>query len=98
MVTVQIEHPIRDFGAWKAAFDRDPADRRRSGVQRYVIRRPVDDPNYVGIDLDFASLAEAEAFLVTMRKVWASPQALQALAGAPQARIWNTEASQAVPA
>lgn len=96
MATVHIEHPIRDFETWKAAFDRDPADRRGSGVQRYSIQQPVDDPNYVVIDLDFASLAEAEAFLVTMRRVWDSPQAAPALAGAPQARIMNTVASEAV--
>jgi hypothetical protein len=98
MVTVRIEHAVRDFQTWKAAFDRDPADRRRSGVQRYEIRRPVDDSNYVAIDLDFASQTQAEAFLVTMRGVWASPQALHALGGAPQARIWNTETSEALPA
>ncbi len=98
MVTVHIEHPVRDFETWQAAFDRDPADRRRSGVQRYTVQRPVDDPNYVVIDLDFASVAVAEAFLVTMRQIWGSPQALQALAGAPQARIMNTESSEVVPA
>jgi len=87
MATVHIEHPIRDFGTWKAAFDRDPADRRGSGVQRYSIQRPSDDPNYVAIDLDFATDAEAEAFLVTMRQIWVSSGAAQALAGTPEARI-----------
>ena len=33
MHTVQIEHPIRDFNGWKAAFDRDPARREASGVK-----------------------------------------------------------------
>ena len=87
MVTVHIEHPIRDFETWKAAFDRDPVGRERSGVRRYRILRPTDDPNYVMIDLDFASPQEAERFLAAMRAVWQSPAAAPALAGTPQARI-----------
>jgi len=85
--TVRIEHQIHDFDAWKAAFDRDPAGRERSGVRRYRISRPLDDPAYVMIDLDFDSLDAAEAFLVTMRGVWQSPQAALALLGSPQTRI-----------
>jgi len=87
MATVHIEHPVRDFKSWKAAFDRDPADRRGSGVQRYSIQRPLDDPNYVAVDLDFATDAEAEAFLVTMRGVWASAAAASGLVGTPQSRV-----------
>ena len=87
MVTVHIEHPIRDFETWKAAFDRDPVGRERSGVRHYRILRPIDDPNYVMIDLDFESAGEAEAFLAAMRDVWRSPAAAPALAGSPQARI-----------
>ena len=44
MPVVQIEHPIRDFETWKAAFDRDPVQREASGVTSYRIYRPVDDP------------------------------------------------------
>ena len=98
MAMVHIEHPVRDFESWKAAFDRDPADRRASGVQRYSIQRAADDAGYVAIDLDFASVAAAEAFLVTMQRVWGSTQAQQALAGAPRVRIMEVvEASTIVP-
>lgn len=90
MVTVHIEHPIRDFKSWKAAFDRDPVGREQSGVRRYRIQRPTEDPNYVMIDLDFASTEAAERFLVAMREVWQSPAAAPALAGNPQARIIET--------
>ena len=87
MPTVRIEHGIHDFDTWKAAFDRDPAGRKRSGVQHYQILRPVDDPAYIMIDLDFGTTAEAESFLEMMKKVWSSPQAAPALAGKPQTRI-----------
>lgn len=87
MVTLHIEHAIRDFDAWKVAFERDPAGRRQSGVRHHRIFRPVDDPNYVMIDLDFDSASAAESFLAKMRDVWQSPQAAPALIGSPQARI-----------
>jgi hypothetical protein len=70
MVTVQIEHPIRDYQAWKAAFDADPAQRQASGVFRYRVSRPVDDQLYVIIELDFAARVMAETFLAKMRAIW----------------------------
>lgn len=94
MPTLHIEHPIHDFESWKAAFDRDPADRQQSGVRRYRVFRPIDDPNYILIDLDFDSASEAEAFLAAMRDVWRSPQAAPALKGSPQARILEALESQ----
>ena len=87
MHVLQIEHAVRDFDTWKAAFDRDPVHREASGVRRYEIFRPVDDPKYVAVDLEFETLAEAEAFKVALEGVWRSPQAAPALGGAPQARI-----------
>jgi hypothetical protein len=87
MVTVRIEHPITSFERWKVAFDRDPVDRRGSGVRRYQILRPVDDPEYVMIDLDFATRAQASTFVGAMRRVWDSPQAAPALGGAPRVTI-----------
>jgi hypothetical protein len=85
--TVRIEHRIHDYAAWRAAFDRDPVNRKQSGVRRYRLFRPVDDPNYILIDLDFDSAGEADAFIAAMRKVWQSPQAAPALLGSPQVRI-----------
>jgi hypothetical protein len=62
MPTLQIEHAISDFEVWKSAFDTDPLRREESGVRRYRVFRPLDDPRYVKIDLDFDSAEEAEAF------------------------------------
>lgn len=89
MVTLHIEHPVQDFDTWKAAFDRDPAGRQRSGVRAYRVLRPADDPRYVVIDLDFDSIEVAEAFLGIMRGVWQSPQAAPALGGIPQTQIFT---------
>ena len=61
MYILRIEHPVADYDAWKEAFDSDPIGRKRSGVRRYRIMRPTDDPSHVMIDLEFDSLGEAEA-------------------------------------
>ncbi len=60
MITLRIEHEVVSFEGWKKAFDNDPIDRRKSGVKRYHIYQPVDDPKYVIIDLEFDNLTEAQ--------------------------------------
>jgi hypothetical protein len=55
-ITLRIEHTVSDFDSWKAAFDSDPIGRQKSGVRRYHILRPTDDPNYVMINLEFDDL------------------------------------------
>ena len=87
MPTLHIEHAITDFGVWKNAFEADPARREESGVRRYRVFRPVDDPRYVAIDLDFDSVAEAEAFRAELQHLWGSRRTTPALAGTPQTRI-----------
>jgi hypothetical protein len=90
MPTVQFEHAIRDFAMWKAAFDRDPIDRRGLGVRRHRVDRPLDDPNYVIGELEFDTTAEAQACGVALRDLWSSAAAAPALVGAPQLRIVET--------
>jgi hypothetical protein len=70
MTILRIEHAVSDYGTWKAAFDSDPVGREQTGVRRYRIMRPVDDPHYVMIDLEFDCTAGAEALLAGMRQVW----------------------------
>ena len=88
MYTLQIEHAIKDFGMWKAAFDRDPVNRVASGVTAHRISRPVDDPNYVVVELDFEGRDQAEALLANLQaNVWNSSTVAPALQGAPKTRI-----------
>jgi hypothetical protein len=85
---LQIEYPVPDYGAWKAAFDRDLLDREGSGVRRYRILRPTDDPNYVVIDLEFENAGEAEAYLAALRRqFYSSREASPASGGGPKTRI-----------
>lgn len=85
MPILRIEHPVPDFDGWKQAFDSDPVGRERSGVRRYRILRDMDNPNYVMIDLEFDSKAEAEALLAAMRGIWSRVQGQ--IMRDPQARI-----------
>jgi hypothetical protein len=86
MTVLRIEHPVRSFEAWKAAFDSDPAGRLRGGVRRYQVYRAVDDPAYVAIDLDFADRSVAESFLGGLERMWRT-RAAGMLGGAPRTRI-----------
>ncbi len=95
MTTLQIEHAISDFDVWKKAFDADPVRREASGVRRYRVFRPLDDPRYVKIDLDFDSLSAAEAFRSALQDLWGSGRAAPALAGEPQTRIVEEVLSEA---
>jgi hypothetical protein len=78
-IVLRIEHTVGDYDTWKAAFDVDPIGRQKSGVRRYRILRPIDDPSYVMIDLEFDSLEEAENFRSELRNLWDSEEAQKVL-------------------
>ncbi len=88
MPIVRIEHTVPDYEVWKRVFDADPADRKGSGVRSYQILQAADDPNFVMIDLEFATVAEAERFLETMQAIWAGPG--KDVMRNPRARIVET--------
>jgi hypothetical protein len=92
MATLHIEHPITDFGTWRAAFDRFERARADGGVLAARIYRPVDDDKYVLIDLDFATVDQAQQFQQFLRTcVWSTPDNAPALAGTPVTRILQAE-------
>jgi hypothetical protein len=96
MYILRIEHPVSAFDGWKKAFESDPVGREKSGVRRYRILRPVDDPKYVMIDLEFDTVAQAESLLSAMRKVWERVQGT--IIDDPKARIVEEVESKDLPA
>jgi hypothetical protein len=70
MFVLRTEHSVSDYEAWKRAFDRDPADRKGSGVFAYTVSRSVDDPDFVVIDLGFSDAAAAAAMHEKLKSVW----------------------------
>ncbi len=88
MPTLHIEHQVANFDIWKRnAFDSDPLGRAASGVRRHRISQGVEDSNHVMIELEFASLPEAEAMHAALRNLWRNPLAQ---IGAPTALIIET--------
>ena len=92
MATLHIEHAITDYGTWRAAFDRLADVRRNAGVVGGRVARPVDDPDYIVLTLDFDTLEHATAFLRFLEtRVWASPEAAPALNGRPRTAVLEPE-------
>lgn len=87
MHILKIEHPVPNFDAWKQTFDSDPLGREKSGVRRYRVFRPTDDPNYVMVDLEFDSSSDAEAFLAALRDLWGRVHDRFGWTESPRARI-----------
>lgn len=54
-------------------------------MRRYRVLRDAEDQNYVLIDLEFETMAEAEAFLAVMRTVWERVEGT--VISGPKARI-----------
>jgi hypothetical protein len=98
MPTLHIEHPITDFETWSGAFNRFADARRQAGVRSHRVHRPIDDPNYVLVDLDFDTTEAAEAFLGFLTTtVWATPENSPALAGTPRTRILTNAIPEQAP-
>jgi hypothetical protein len=98
MVTLHIEHPISDFTTWQAAFARFSDARADGGVLTARVYRPIDDPKFVLIDLDFDTVEQAQAFREFLHtRVWSTPANAPALAGAPLTRIMQAQPTPAQP-
>lgn len=94
MPLLRMQHAVPNFEGWKRAFDSDPMDRKGSGVRRYHVHRSVADPNFVMIDLELDTVADAERLLEKLRRLWAGPGA--AMMRNPEAWILETVESSSV--
>ncbi len=70
---IRMRYELDDYDAWRQVFDRDPLDRRGSGVRSYRISRDVDNDQAVLVDLDFGSVDQAAAFHGRLRALLADP-------------------------
>ncbi|MEO7589026.1 MAG: hypothetical protein ABIS84_13490 [Arachnia sp.] len=88
MSTLRIEHSITDFTTWDEAFGRFAPRRRQGGVLVERVLQPIDDPHYVLIDLEFATVDEARRFQTFLEThVWSDPTNSPGLRGIPRSRI-----------
>jgi hypothetical protein len=69
-------------------FNRFGGARRNAGVRAQRVQRPVDNPRFVVIDLDFDTIGEAQSFLGFLTtQVWTNPENSPGLAGTPETMI-----------
>ncbi len=94
MTTLRIEHAIHDYDQWKAAFDGFAQVRLNAGVRGHAIRRPVEDPCYLMLDLEFDDADAAGRFAQFLEEqVWSSPDSAPSLAGVPRTRFLELRAT-----
>lgn len=70
MILLHIEHSTPNFAEWKASFDNFAALRQQSGARRYRIERPIDNPNFAMIELEFDNVRDAQSLLAAVQQVW----------------------------
>jgi hypothetical protein len=71
MTSLHCFHTVRDFDEWLATFDTFDEFRSKGGVTALTVRRGVDDPNFVIVDLGFDTTAQAKSFLERLEnEIW----------------------------
>jgi quinol monooxygenase YgiN len=88
MAILHIEHEISDLEIWLDAFNKVAPAREQAGVTRTEVYQPIDDPNYIVINLSFENADAATNFRsFLINQVWASQDSAPALVGPPTARV-----------
>ena len=67
MATLFARHKVKDFAAWKAAYDAFDTERQGMGVTGHGVYQADDDPNNVTACHDFVSMEAAKAFASSNR-------------------------------
>ena len=62
IMRMYIHHEVKDYAAWRKAYDAFDATRKILGVTAQAVYRSVDDPNDVTATHDFRSAEKAKAF------------------------------------
>lgn len=63
MATMFVRHRVKDFGAWKRAYDDFRETQRRLGVTSETVYQALGDANDVTVTHEFATAHAAEAFV-----------------------------------
>ncbi len=63
MVTVIVQHEVKDFTAWKKVFDADEPNRSRAGVKTAGLYTSVKNPNDVTVILEAPSTESVTAMM-----------------------------------
>ncbi len=63
MISVIVQHEVRDYDTWKPVFDEHGTVRKQHGATSHEIYRSLDNPNEVMIVNHFESREQGEAFV-----------------------------------
>ena len=67
MTTLFVRHRVKEFGAWKQAYDAFNAERKTMGVTDHGVYQADGNPNDVTIYHQFESMDKAKAFVGSPR-------------------------------
>jgi hypothetical protein len=62
MISIIVQHTVRDYDAWKPVFDDHEVVRRRHGSTGHELYRGLDNPNELTIVNHFPTREQADAF------------------------------------
>lgn len=62
MISIIVQHEVRDYDSWRAVFDDHETVRRQHGATGHDLYRSLDNPNDVTIVNHFPSREQADAF------------------------------------
>ena len=62
MARMIVRHQVKDYTAWRKAYDDFATTRQGMGVTAAAVFQSVDDPNDVTVTHDFATAEAAKAF------------------------------------
>ena len=63
MTTLFVRHTVSDYKAWRKVYDGFGPVQKANGVKAETVYQAADNPNDVTVTHDFASVAEAQAFI-----------------------------------
>lgn len=63
MIRLFVRHTVRDYRAWRKAYDAFRTEQKRMGVRRQAVFRSVINPNDITVSHDFRNLRIAKAFV-----------------------------------
>jgi quinol monooxygenase YgiN len=67
LATLFVRHEVKDFGAWKAAYDAFDEERKTMGVTGHGVYQSEGNPNEVTVYHHFESMDAAKAFMGSAR-------------------------------
>ena len=63
MVTVILQHEVKDFAQWKPVFDEDEANRAKAGLKKQGLYQSVKNPNDVTIIFEAPDAGVINAYI-----------------------------------